>query len=71
MRTGAHPACRCFYLFIFFSLTAVYRTRVDGSPITSFTIARDRRHFCIPFALPARQRLQRFCYQYGDINDRR
>lgn len=66
------PQCSPFrgrcavHLFIFFPLTTVYRTRVDGSPITSFTIARDRRRFSIPFAPTVRRHLQRFCYQYGD-----
>lgn len=58
------------YLFIFSpSLPAVYRAPVDGSPITSLTIARDGRRFNIPFAPAARHGLQRFCYPYGDVND--
>lgn len=62
---------RRLFIYFFFPDGTVYRVRVDDSPITSFTIARDCRRFSIPFAPAARRRLQRFCYRYGDVNDRR
>lgn len=59
---------RCRLFTYFFFLTAVYRARVDGSPITSFTLVTvDVSAFPLP---AARRRLQRFRYQYGAINDR-
>lgn len=37
MRVSSQPASFIYVIFFFF-LTAVYRARVDGSPITSFTL---------------------------------
>lgn len=72
MRVGCSSEPPSFIYLFFSPLTArLSNSRVDGSSITSFTIARDRRRFSIPFALAARRRLQRFRYQYRDINDRR